>query len=74
MKPEPLPVSFSSSGEPYFGKNDMDEEKMAEKRRKARELYSEQVALVEQKKREEILKRLEEQRKEEDMLRRVKQE
>lgn len=52
----------------------MDDEKMAEKRRKARELYSEQVALVEQKKREEILKRLEVQRQEEDMLRRVKQE
>lgn len=72
MKPEPIPGCVSPSSEPYFGKNDVDDEKMAERRRKAHELYREQVAAVDQRKRDEILKRIEEQRREEEMLRRVK--
>ena len=74
MKPEPIPGCVSPSSEPYFGKNDVDDEKMAERRRKAHELYREQVAAVDQRKRDEILKRIEEQRREEEMLRRVKNE
>lgn len=45
-----------------------------EQRRRAHELYREQIALVEQRKREAILKRFEEQKQEEDMLHRNKHE
>lgn len=52
----------------------MNNEKMAEKRRKAYDLFKEQQDLVAQKKREEILKRLQEQREEEDILQATKNE
>lgn len=45
-----------------------------EQRRRAHELYREQIALVEQRKRDAILKRFEEQKQEEDMIHRSKRE
>ena len=57
-----------------FGKNDMKNEVMAERRRRAHDLYKEQVQTVEQRKREAILRRLTDQRNEEKMLQRTKNE
>ena len=57
-----------------FGKNDMTNEKMAERRRRAYNLFQEQQALVEHRKRDAILARLAEQQKEEQVLDRAKKE
>ena len=69
-----MPARVSDSSEPIFGKNDMNNEKMIGKRKRAHELYKEQLQTVEQRKREAILKRLHEQKEEEDMLLRTKDE
>ena len=74
FKPLPIPGRVSDSSEPIFGKNDMTNEGLAEKRRRAHELYKEQVGTVEQKKREAILKRLHEHKEEESVLEKTKQE
>ena len=74
FKPVQLPARVSDSDEPIFGKYDMTNEGMFEKRRRAHELYKEQVATVEQRKRDAILKRLSEQKEEEGMLTRTKTE
>ena len=57
-----------------FGKNDMTNEKMADRRRRANDLFRDQQDLVAQKKRGAILKRLAEQKEEEDVLDRTKRE
>lgn len=57
-----------------FGKNDMNNDKMADRRRRAYELFREQQDLVAQRKRENILRRLNDQRDEEDTLDRTKRE
>jgi len=64
------------SPEPLYFATDVEarDEAIAEKRRRANELFREQVALVEQRKREAILKRLDQQQKEKEMLARNKQE
>jgi len=74
FKPLPMPSKVSDSSEPIFGKNDMNNDKMVEKRKRAYELYKEQLQTVEQRKRDAILKRLHEQKEEEDMLHRTKDE
>ena len=63
-----MPGSVPDSSEPVFGKNDMNNEKMADRRNRAHELYKEQLRTVEQRKREAILKKLQEQKEEEQML------
>lgn len=57
-----------------FGKNDMTNDKMAERRHRAYELFKEQQDLVAQRKRETILMRLNEQKEEETVLDRTKRE
>ena len=57
-----------------FGKHDMTNEKMAERRRRAYEMFKDQQDLVAQRKREAILKRLAEQKEEENVLDRTKNE
>lgn len=52
----------------------MTNEKMAERRRRAYDLFQEQQDLVAQRKREAILKRLAEQKEEEQVLERTKNE
>lgn len=52
----------------------MTNEKMAERRRRAYELFQEQQDLVAQRKRENILKRLAEQKEEENVLERTRNE
>ena len=74
FQPLPLPARVPDSNEPIFGKNDMTNEMMAEHRRRAHELYKEQLNTVESRKRDAILKRLTDQQEEEDMLQRTKKE
>ncbi|WAR07950.1 CCD81-like protein [Mya arenaria] len=62
---KPLQVPAREPDKEVFGKNDMTNEKMAERRRRAFELFQEQQDLVAQRKREAILKRLAEQKEEE---------
>ena len=74
FQPLPMPARVPDSTEPVFGKNDMTNEMMAERRKRAHELYKEQLNTVEQRKRDAILKRLNEQKEEESMLSRTKAE
>ncbi|XP_052811861.1 coiled-coil domain-containing protein 81-like isoform X2 [Mya arenaria] len=71
---KPLQVPAREPDKEVFGKNDMTNEKMAERRRRAFELFQEQQDLVAQRKREAILKRLAEQKEEEQVLDRTKEE
>lgn len=74
LKFKPVQVPPRESDNEVFGKNDVTNEKMAERRRKAYNLFKEQQDLVAQQKREEILKRLQEQREEEEILKATKNE
>lgn len=74
LKFKPLQVPPREPDGEVFGKHDMNNEKMADRRRRANELFREQQDLVAQKKREAILRRLMEQREEEDVLERTKKE
>ncbi|KAL4233395.1 Coiled-coil domain-containing protein 81 [Mactra antiquata] len=71
---KPLQIPPRESDNEVFGKNDMTNEKMAERRRRAYELFQEQQDLVAQRKRENILKRLAEQKEEENVLDRTRNE
>ncbi|XP_064605813.1 coiled-coil domain-containing protein 81-like isoform X2 [Liolophura sinensis] len=71
---KPLPIPAKEADKEIFGKNDMNNEKMAERRQLAHSLFREQQDLVAQRKREAILKRLAEQREEEAVLQRTKRE
>lgn len=74
MRNKPLPIPSKEADKEIFGKNDMNNEKMAERRQLAHNLFREQQDLVAQRKREAILKRLAEQREEEAVLQRTKRE
>lgn len=74
MKFKPLQVPPREPDTEVFGKNDMTNEKMAERRRRAYDLFQDQQDLVAQRKREAILKRLAEQKEEEEVLERTKNE
>ncbi|XP_041353947.1 coiled-coil domain-containing protein 81-like isoform X2 [Gigantopelta aegis] len=74
LKFKPLPIPACEADGEIFGKNDLTNEKMLEKRRKAYELFQSQQELVAQKKRETILKKLCEQKEEEEILERTKRE
>lgn len=71
---KPLQLPARETDIEVFGKNDMTNEKMAERRRRAYELFKEQQDLVAQRKRENILKRLAEQKEEEQVLERTRNE
>lgn len=71
-KPVPLPPREPDSSEPVFGRNDVTEEKLLERRRRAKEVAISQLDDVTAKKREELLRRLQEQKYEEDVLRRTR--
>lgn len=73
-KPMPIPALVPDSDGPIFGKNDLNAEKVIERRRLAHNIYKEQLDNMEQRKRAAILSRLNEQKEDEEMLRRSKQE
>ncbi|ELT98423.1 hypothetical protein CAPTEDRAFT_224677 [Capitella teleta] len=72
FKPLPLPARVPDSSEPIFGKHDMTNQKMFERRRVAHELYKDQLQTVEQRKRDAILHRLNEQKEEEEVLKKAR--
>ncbi|CAH1800322.1 unnamed protein product [Owenia fusiformis] len=74
FKPLPIPAREPDSSSPIFGKDDMTNEGMAEQRKRAHEVYQEQLETVMSRKRANILKRLNEQKEEEEMLDRTKKE
>nr|KAG5704946.1 hypothetical protein BaRGS_022788 [Batillaria attramentaria] len=71
-KPVPLPPREPDTE--VFGKNDTTNEKLAERRRRAQQLFQEQQELVGQRKREAILQRLAEQERDQAVLHRTKAE
>lgn len=73
-KPPPFPDHVSNSAAPFFGKDDLTEEKLIERRRVAHDLYREQVDISGQKKRDAILRRLAAQKEEEEVLKQTKDE
>ncbi|PAA79508.1 hypothetical protein BOX15_Mlig016345g3, partial [Macrostomum lignano] len=73
-KPVPLPPREPDSSEPVFGRNDVTEEKLLERRRRAKEVAVSQLDDVNAKKREELLRRLQEQKYEEEVLRRTRED
>ncbi|XP_002732454.1 coiled-coil domain-containing protein 81-like [Saccoglossus kowalevskii] len=74
FKPLPLPAAVSDSKEPIFGKNDCTNEKLADQRRRAHEIYQEQLDTVANKKKDQILRHLRSQREEVDMLERTRRD
>ena len=73
-RPLPPPGAFQEPDGPYFGTNDMNSEKMIEKRKQARRLYEDQVNAAAEKKRNAILNDLKTQKEESLMLTRAKKE
>ncbi|XP_038234594.1 LOW QUALITY PROTEIN: coiled-coil domain-containing protein 81 [Dermochelys coriacea] len=74
LKPIQLPVCEPDSADLIFGKSDMTNEKLAEKRHRAQEFYKHQLHSAAQQKRTAIVNQLVEQRREADMLQRAKRE
>ncbi|XP_067424751.1 coiled-coil domain-containing protein 81 isoform X2 [Emydura macquarii macquarii] len=74
MKPMQLPVCEPDSADLIFGKSDMTNEKLTEKRQRAQEFYKHQLHSAAQRKRTAILNQLVEQRREADALQRAKRE
>uniref|UniRef100_A0A670XWE2 Coiled-coil domain containing 81 n=1 Tax=Pseudonaja textilis TaxID=8673 RepID=A0A670XWE2_PSETE len=69
-RPAPLPEYVPDSTEIIFGKNDMNEEKMGERRKRAREYSKYQLQAVADRKRTAILNQLVDQRRATDMIQR----
>uniref|UniRef100_A0A8C8S6F8 Coiled-coil domain containing 81 n=1 Tax=Pelusios castaneus TaxID=367368 RepID=A0A8C8S6F8_9SAUR len=74
MKPMQLPVCEPDSADLIFGKSDMTNEKLAEKRTRAQEFYKHQLHSAALRKRTAILNQLVEQRREADALQKAKRE
>lgn len=73
-KPMPMPRAEPDSKEPIFGRFDAANEKLLEKRERARALYKSQLDMVADKKKQSILEHLTKQKEEIDMLKRTKKE
>ncbi|KAM4797003.1 coiled-coil domain-containing protein 81 [Rhinophrynus dorsalis] len=74
MKPAFCLSSEPEVSEPVFGRNDMTNEKLAERKKRAQEVYKQQVQAAMEKKRLAVLNDLVKQRKETDMLRKSKEQ
>ena len=74
VKFKPLPIPAIVPDGKLFGKNDMTTESMMAKRRRAHQLFHDQMSVVEQRKRDAILHRVNDQREEDEMLKRTKSE
>ncbi|CAL1544715.1 unnamed protein product [Lymnaea stagnalis] len=72
LKFKPMQMPEKEQDNEVFGKNDMNNDKMAERRRRAYNISQEQKALIEQKKRDAILAKLAEQQTEEEVLARAR--
>ncbi|XP_070800132.1 coiled-coil domain-containing protein 81 [Pituophis catenifer annectens] len=74
LRPAPLPEYVPNSTEVIFGKNDMSEEKMEERKKRAREYSKYQLQAVADRKRTAILNQLVDQRRATDMIQRAKKQ
>ena len=74
FKPFPLSNSYPDSQHPLFGKHEIDEGKMLQKRRENRRLFEDQLNAAAEKKRNAILNDLKVQKEENLMLTRAKTE
>ncbi|XP_026536266.1 coiled-coil domain-containing protein 81 [Notechis scutatus] len=74
LRPAPLPEYVPDSTEIIFGKNDMNEEKMGERKKRAREYSKYQLQAVADRKRTAILNQLVDQRRATDMIQRAKKQ
>ncbi|KAM3837474.1 coiled-coil domain-containing protein 81 [Vipera latastei] len=74
LRPAPLPEFVPNSTEVIFGKNDMNEEKLEERRKRAREYSKYQLQAVADRKRAAILNQLVDQRRAADMIQRAKKQ
>ncbi|XP_063161967.1 coiled-coil domain-containing protein 81 [Candoia aspera] len=74
LKPDPLPEYVPDSMEVIFGKNDMNEEKMEERKQRAREYAKSQLQAAADRKRTAILNQLVDQRRATDMIQRAKKQ
>ncbi|XP_070605670.1 coiled-coil domain-containing protein 81 isoform X1 [Erythrolamprus reginae] len=74
LRPAPLPEFVPDSTEIIFGRNDMNEEKMEERRKRAREYSKYQLQAVADRKRAAILNQLVDQRKATNMIQKAKQQ
>ncbi|XP_042312925.1 coiled-coil domain-containing protein 81 [Sceloporus undulatus] len=74
MKPAPLPEYVPDSAQVIFGKNDMSNEIMEERRKRAREYYKYQLQAAADHRRAAILSQLVDQRKAADMIQRARKQ
>ncbi|KAK9402538.1 coiled-coil domain-containing protein 81 [Crotalus adamanteus] len=74
LRPAPLPEYVPNSTEVIFGKNDMNEEKMEERKKRAREYSKYQLQAIADRKRAAILNQLVDQRRAADMIQRAKKQ
>lgn len=61
MKNKPAGIPSAEIAAPYFGANDMNTEKLHERRLQAMEIFRQQKEVVEQRQRQELLKQIREQ-------------
>ncbi|XP_071956255.1 coiled-coil domain-containing protein 81-like isoform X2 [Antedon mediterranea] len=74
FKPLPLPAAVPDSKAPIFGKNDATNEKLAEQRRRAIEVFRDQLAAVEASRQSKVLKHIKQQKEESQILDRTRRE
>ena len=74
FKSSELPSSYPDSDKPVFGINDMNEIKVCERRKRAQNLYLNQLNMASEKRKFETLRNSKQRREEEEMLRKTKTE
>nr|XP_016848184.1 PREDICTED: coiled-coil domain-containing protein 81 [Anolis carolinensis] len=74
LKPAPLPEYVPNSTEVIFGKNDMNNEKMAERRKRAQEYFKHQLQAAADHRRAAILSQLVDQRKAAEMIQKARKQ
>nr|XP_060627125.1 coiled-coil domain-containing protein 81 [Anolis sagrei ordinatus] len=74
MKPAPLPEYVPNSTEVIFGKYDMNNEKMAERRKRAQEYFKHQLQAAADHRRAAILSQLVDQRKAAEMIQKARKQ
>lgn len=74
FKPLPLPGAVADSKEPIFGKFDATNEQLAERRRRAIEVFQEQISTVENRRKNNLTNHVKTQNDETDMLEKTRRE
>ncbi|XP_030851180.1 coiled-coil domain-containing protein 81-like [Strongylocentrotus purpuratus] len=74
FKPLPLPGAVADSKEPIFGKFDATNEQLAERRRRAIEVFQDQISTVENRRKNNLTNHVKTQNDETDMLEKTRRE